>query len=62
MVKMNIALDDIRSKAPKGATHYINDNGEIDYVKKYKNGYALYLKDYGFVHLVDELDEAIKPL
>ena len=31
---MNIALDDIRSKAPKGATHYIFDEyGKLVYLK-----------------------------
>lgn len=45
-----------------GATHYLDDNGEVDYIKKYKNGYAIYLDGHGWVHLVDELDEAIKPL
>lgn len=35
MVKMNIALDDIRSKAPEGATHY--DDNENYYIG-IKNG------------------------
>ena len=34
---MNIALDDIRSKAPEGATHYITDGGEIWYIKEDRN-------------------------
>lgn len=55
-------IEEIRKNKPDRATHYIDDNGEIDYVKKYKNGYALYLEGHGWVHLVDELDEGIKPL
>jgi hypothetical protein len=39
MVKMNIALDDIRSKAPEGATHYNDEYGFILYFIKSSYGF-----------------------
>ena len=31
---MNITLDEIRSKAPKGATHYIQNGNELYFLKR----------------------------
>ena len=41
---MNIALDDIRSKAPKGATHY-GEARKIGYFKKSGFKWSMYLGD-----------------
>lgn len=43
---MNIALDDIRKQAPKGATHYLYPVMILDLVYiKYIDDYPYYFKD-----------------
>ena len=46
---MNIALDEIRSKAPEGATHYvIEECGLINYVKMKDNLVIAFINDVEF--------------
>ena len=64
---MNITLDEIRSKAPEGATHYEVEANDVDYYAKdymdrwcsddgHGNWYPLRQSEY------DQLDLELKPL
>lgn len=57
---MNIALDEIRSKAPQGATHYRFYAGSVFYYKFYNKGIYVWDCDHWrrFSCFVDKL----KPL
>jgi hypothetical protein len=70
MVEMNIALDDIRSKAPEGATHYVEYHGRLRYIKDdYESSSCfMYEKDENFQYYwfwlplsIDKID-GLKPL
>lgn len=57
---MNITLDEIRSKAPEGATHY-NDRDSA-YYKMHRIGWEIYMDGIGWVGVLLGSATVLKPL
>lgn len=62
---MNITLDEIKSKAPQGATHYVNHKNKVFYLKKSQGKWLVnfnYDCHSGWSIARQDIEHIIKPL